>query len=203
MNTKRPAVITIAAISLVMLVVVSSGWALAGNFGLLGTNAGLPGVGVMRGDGTKSPEGISGQVPANIRPGTGTLNQGNRGSGQGLPIMRTVQGIVGTSGNPAGLFGIISSMTTGLNVIALVLGIIAAVGLWKKKKWAAILAIILSAILLLVNLPGVTRIFFPLLFGINLLKVLLALAVIVLLLLPSAREAYAPSKDLDLLEGLE
>jgi hypothetical protein len=65
------------------------------------------------------------------------------------------------------------------------------------------LAIILSAVLLLVNIPGLLRIFSPLLFGLNLLKVLLALAVIILLLLPAARNAYSPPKDLDLLEGLE
>ncbi|MFC2064684.1 hypothetical protein ACFLXB_06280 [Chloroflexota bacterium] len=205
MNTKRPAVITIAVISLVLLVLVSSGWALAGNFGLLGFNTRLSGVSQMQGDGIMTQEHISSQVPANISPGAGIgfFNQGNRGSGQRVPGMRIIQGITGTSGNPSGLIGIFRSVTIGLNMILLVLGLIIAFGLWSQKKWAAILAIILSAILLLVNLPGMTRILTPLLFGINLLKVLLALAVIILLLLPAARKAYAPGKDLDLLEGLE
>jgi len=155
-------------------------------------------------DGTVPQDGFGGQPQTGIRPGAGFFNPGGQNSGssngQTNPNFRNFQGRVGAI---SGLFGIIRWVVIGLNLAALVLGILSAVGLWRQKKWAAILAIILSVVLLLVNIPGLLRIFSPLLFGLNLLKVLLALAVIILLLLPAARNAYSPPKDLDLLEGLE
>jgi uncharacterized membrane protein (DUF2068 family) len=97
-------------------------------------------------------------------------------------------------------------VTTGVNIGALVLGLLAAIGLWKQKKWAAILAIILAALLLLTSLTGfasMLRFFSPLVFGEGLIKILLALAVIVLLLLPASRKAYAKlAEEDDLAAGL-
>jgi lysylphosphatidylglycerol synthetase-like protein (DUF2156 family) len=104
----------------------------------------------------------------------------------------------GRTGGTSGLFRIISFASTGLNIVALVLGLLAAFGLWKQKKWGAVLAIIVAVLILLTSFSGLLRFFSLLIFGEALLKVLLALAVIILLLLPAARKAYAPPADLDL-----
>ena len=216
MEEKRPIVITIAAITLVVLVLVSSGWSLAVNLGLMRIEVGLPGIAgrVMQFQGGNGafPRGNFNSVPPSNAPsgagdGIPNTNPGDRGpsntdgsSGQSFPNFQNFQGRTGVF---SGLFGILRWVTTGLYMLALVLGILCAIGLLKLKKWAGILAIILSAVLLVVNIPGLLRIFSPLLLVFNLLKVFLALAVIILLLLPAARKAYAPPKDLDLLEGLE
>ncbi|MFH2039558.1 MAG: hypothetical protein ABIJ65_09015 [Chloroflexota bacterium] len=200
MNTKRPAILTIATICLVLLVLLSSGLALARNFGLLGTSlgaAGFPFGSMMRGQGN-FPQGGS-QQPGNL-PGDGTFQRPgnfdpNDPDTQVNPTTRTFQGGTGTT---SGLIRILGFATTGLNIVALVLGLLAAFGLWKQKKWGAVLAIIVAVLILLTSFSGLLSFFSLLIFGEALLKVLLALAVIILLLLPASRKAYAPPADLDL-----
>src|SRR3990170_8973100 len=87
MDKKRPVVITIAVISLVVLVLVSAGWALAGNLGLVRIGAEFPGISgrVMQfrsADGTIPQDGFDGQPPAGTRPGAGFFNPGGQNSGQ-------------------------------------------------------------------------------------------------------------------------
>jgi hypothetical protein len=200
MNTKRPAILTIATVCLVVLVLISSGLALARNFGLMGTNfgpAGFPNGTMMRGQGNFPQGGFQG---SGNRPGDGTFQlpgnfDPNNPNAQVNPGTRPFQGRTGTT---FGLFRILSFATTGVNIVALVLGLLAAFGLWKQKKWGAVLAIIVAVLILLTSFSGLLRFFSLLIFGEALLKVLLALAVIVLLLLPAARKAYAPPEDLDL-----
>jgi len=198
MNTKRPAILTIATVCLVLLVLISSGLALASNFGLMGTAfgpAGFPSGTIMRGQGNFPQGGFQpgdGGVPQQM---PGNFDPNNLPDGQTNPGTRNFQG---NPGGTSGLFGILRYATTGLNIVALVLGLLAAIGLWKQKKWGAVLAIIVAVLILLTSFSGLLRFFSLLVFGEALLKVLLALAVIVLLLLPAARKAYAPSEDLDL-----
>lgn len=198
---KRPAILTIATVCLVLLVLISFGLALARNFGLMGTTfnpAGFPDGSTIHGQGifpqggflqsdNLPGDGVPQQMPGNFDP--------NNSDTQSNPTTRTFQG---RTGGTAGLFRILGFATTGLNIVALVLGLLAAIGLWKQKKWGAVLAIIVAVLILLTSFSGLLR-FFSLLFGEALLKVLLALAVIVLLLLPAARKRYsAPEDDLDL-----
>jgi hypothetical protein len=82
-----------------------------------------------------------------------------------------------------------------LDVILLVLAVVAAIGLFKSKRWGAVLGIILSVLLILLTIPGMLRIFSTLLLAENLTRIILAVAVIVLLLLPSARKAYLPARE--------
>lgn len=201
MKMKRPAILTIATICLVALVLVSSGLALARNFGLMDSIVGsarFPNGMTMRGQGN-FPQG--GFLQSGDLPGDGVPQQmpdnfdPNIPDAQGSATTRTFQG---SAGEASGLFRILGFATTGVNIVALVLGLLAAVGLWKQKKWGAVLAIIVSVLILLTSFSGLLRIFSLLLFGEALLKVLLALAVIVLLLLPAARKAYTPPADLDL-----
>ena len=211
MNKKRPLVITIASICLVLLVLVSAGQALTGNFGFTGSFADRDRIAldseglVFRGGTGAIPQGdITGQLPEGVQPGSRLGIQGGRGSGGNTSILRPLmQSIRSSGGDASSLLGIFRTVIMGLKILVLILGLLAAIGLWKQKKWAAILAILLAIGLLLTNISGLTRIFIPVLFGLSLLKVILAAAVIVLLLLPAARKAYAPPKDLDLLEGLE
>ena len=204
MKNNRPVILSFAAICLVILVLFSSGLTLARNFGLLGTNfggAGLSGRRFVMGSGQGAfpqcnfngqrsdtlPEYGTGQLPGNVDP--------NSPGGQTNPNFQNFQGQVGRTN---GLFRIISLATTSFNIAVLVLGLLAAVGIWKQKKWAAVLAIILAVLILLTSITGLLRIFSLLIFGEALLKVLLSLAVIVLLLLPAARKVYSPQPDQNL-----
>jgi hypothetical protein len=215
MNTKRPVILTIATILLVVLVLFSSGLALARNFGLVRQNFGGAGFAGRRfaaggGQGNFPQGGFNNAQPGTLpgsgaEGGTGTFQlpgniNPNNPNAQTNPNFQNFQGR-GTGG-ASGLMGIFRLATMVLNISALVLGLVAAFGLWKQKKWAAVLAIILASLLLLTSLTGFTvllRFFAPLAFAESFFKVLLAAAVIVLLLLPASRHAYsalAPEDDL-------
>ena len=188
MHTQRPAVVTIAAILLIILSLFVGGFGIARQYGLLGglgfgNRQFLPGQ--FRGRNFPSGGFPNGGFPNNGLPNdqnnpAGTPNfTPNRQFGTGL----------------ARLFRLVRPVLTGLNVILIVLGVVAAIGLFMSKRWGAVLAIILSALLLLLSIPGMLRIFSPILLVESLVRILLALAVIVLLLLPSARKAYAHPAD--------
>ena len=95
----------------------------------------------------------------------------------------------------ARIFRLIRPVTIVFNVLVLVLAVVAAIGLFKSRRWAATLAIMLSVLLLLGSFPGLLRIFSPVMLIENVVRMILAVAVIVLLLLPSARNSYQPVKD--------
>jgi len=204
MNPKRPVTLIIATIVLIVLVLFSSGLTLASNFGLLGSTFGADGLAGRR----FMPGSGSGNLPGdgfnNLQPGTRPDfgngqpldNSGsNGGTSQTNPNYQNFQGRTGGINT---LSRIIRIATIGLYSAVLILGLLAAFGLWKQKKWAAILAIILSALILLLSIPDLLRIFSWLILGETFLKVLLSLAVIILLLLPASRRAYSPAPALDL-----
>jgi hypothetical protein len=70
--------------------------------------------------------------------------------------------------------------------------------LFKNKRWGAILGIVLAILVILLTIPGMLRIFSAVVLIENLVRILLAVAVIVLLLLPTARKSYVPAHDSDL-----
>jgi ABC-type glycerol-3-phosphate transport system permease component len=193
MNTKRPAVITIAAILLVVLSLFVAGLGIASQYGLLGqgfgnrqfvagqfqnrtfnSQGGFPRGGVPQGGfpqgGFPNDQNNSGEIP-NFTP--------NRQAGLGL----------------VRLFRLIRPVTILLDVILLVLAVVAAFGLFKVKRWGAVLGIIISILLILLTIPGMLRIFSAVILFENLARIILAVAVIVLLLLPSARKAYLPARE--------
>jgi hypothetical protein len=188
MNTKRPVILIIAAVCLVVLVLFSSGLAVARNFGFLGGGFGSGRVAGGRLAGGSFPQGgFTNQQPGSL-PGTdnGQLpGNFNNPGGQNFPARSGFNG----------LFRILRGVTLAFNIAALVLGVLAVIGIWQRKKWGAILGIILAALLLLTSLTGLFRFFSWLSFAEALLKVLLGLAVIVLLLLPAARWVYAPPPE--------
>jgi hypothetical protein len=190
MHTQRPAVVTIAAILLIILSLFVGGLGIARQFGLLGglgfgNRQFLPG----RFQGRNFPQG---GFPSGGFPNAGSPNDQNNPAGTPnfTPNRQFGTGL-------ASLFRLVRPVLTGLNIFLIVLGVVAAIGLFMSKRWGAVLAIILSALLLLLAIPGMLRIFSPILLIESLVRILLALAVIVLLLLPSARKAYArPAEEI-------
>ena len=89
---------------------------------------------------------------------------------------------------------ILRPVTIALDIILLVLSVVAVIGLFKSKRWASILAIVVSVLVILLTIPSMIRIFSTVTLLENLIRILMAVAVIVLLLLPSARMSYATSK---------
>ena len=58
-----------------------------------------------------------------------------------------------------GIFRILRPVTIALDIIVLVLSVIAAIGLFKTKRWAAIMAIVVSVLVILLTIPSMIRIF--------------------------------------------
>lgn len=188
MNTQRPAVVTIAAILLLILSLFVAGFGIARQFGLLGIGLG-------------NRQFVPGQLrnrnftPQNVVPFNGGTSNGfpNDQNNPGTTPNFTPNQQIGVGFTR--LFRLIRPVTIGLNVILLVLAVVAAIGLFKSKRWGASLAIVLAVLLFLLAIPGLLRVFSAVVLIENLLRMLLAVAVIVLLLLPSARKAYLPARE--------
>jgi uncharacterized membrane protein (DUF2068 family) len=89
---------------------------------------------------------------------------------------------------------VIGYVSLAVSVAGAALSIVAMIGLWKLKKWGFWLAITLATIGLLGVLPGllfsrIVGLAWPAIF-----RGLLALATLVLLLLPDARRAFQPAE---------
>jgi hypothetical protein len=91
------------------------------------------------------------------------------------------------------LFGHPPPLVTSVAIVLGILGLVAAFGLWKLKRWGMILAIIYSVLQVLSGAAGIVG-------APNVLKVLtivtvvLCIVIIVLVVLPSARRAYAAER---------
>ena len=84
-------------------------------------------------------------------------------------------------------------LVTYVAIVLGIIGLVAAFGLWKLKRWGMILAIIYSVLQVLSGAAGIVE-------APNVLKVLTAVTVvlliviIVLVVLPSSRRAYAAER---------
>jgi hypothetical protein len=183
-TTKRPPVVTIAAIVLIVLAVFVAGLGIANQFGLLG-RAGFGGRTFFN-----NQLRNRNFVPPNGFPSGGFTN--NQGTTPNFTPNRT--GITGITR----LFSFLGPVTIGLDIALLILAIVAGIGLFKSKRWAAILAIVLAVLLILLAIPGMLRIFSAVVLVENLVRILLGVAVIVLLLLPASRKSFAPPQELDM-----
>jgi heme A synthase len=191
MNTQRPAVVTIAAILLIVLSLFVAGLGIASQYGLLGRGLGNRQfvAGQFRNRNFTPQNG----VPFNSGPSTGLPNDQNN---QGTTPNFTPNQQVGTGF--ARLIRLIRPVTIGLDIVLFVLSVVAGIGLFKNKRWGAILGIVLAILVILLTIPGMLRIFSAVVLIENLVRILLAVAVIVLLLLPTARKSYVPAHDSDL-----
>jgi lysylphosphatidylglycerol synthetase-like protein (DUF2156 family) len=191
MDTKRPPVVTIAAILLMVLALFVAGLGIAGQFGLTrGTRQFAAGQFPNR-NFTLPNGGTSNGNPF------GTFPNGQGGTGTTPNFPRTFTGGSGVTGL-ARVLRLIQPIMLGLDIVLLILAGVAALGIFKGKRWGVILAIVLAVILILLTLPGLLRIFSAVVLVENLVRILLAVAVIVLLLLPASRRAFATVDDLDI-----
>lgn len=188
MKTQRPVAVTIAAILMIVLSLFVGGLGIARQAGILGGGFGngLLAPGQFRNRNFTPPNGF----PSNGFQNNGENNDPNN---PGITPNFTPNRTIGTGFTR--LFRLIRPLMIGLNIILLVLAAVATIGLFGSKRWGAILAIVLAALMFLLAIPGLIRIFSPLVLIENLARMLLAVAVIILLLLPTARRSYLPAKD--------
>jgi len=189
-TTKRPAVVTIAAILLIVLALFVAGLGIASQYGLLGRGFGNRqfAAGQFRNRSFNPPNGGT----TNNGP-VGTLPNDQSNQGTTPNFTRTFSGGTGLTR----IFRLLRPVTIGLDVVLLILSVVAAFGLFRGKRWGVILAIVLAVILILLAVPSLFRIFSAVVLIENLVRILLAVAVIVLLLLPSARKSFAVVEDVD------
>jgi heme A synthase len=178
---------------LIVLSLFVAGLGIANQYGLLGQGFGNQpfGAGQIRNRDFNPQGGFpQGGFPQGGFPQGGFPNdQNNQGTTPNFaPNQQSGVGI-------ARIFRLIRPVTIVFNVLVLVLAVVAAIGLFKSRRWAATLAIVLSILMLLGSFPGLLRIFSPVMLIENVVRMILAVAVIVLLLLPSARNSYQPVKD--------
>ncbi len=178
MDTKRPSVVTIAAILLVILGLFVAGLGIANQLGL-GRPTNAFAAGQFR---NRFPNAQNGGT-FNNNP-IGTLPNGQTNQGTTRNFNRTFTGGTGLTR----LLRVFRTITLGLDIGILVLVGVAAFGLFTGKRWGQILAIVLAAIILLLTIPSLIRIFSAMVLVENLIRILLAVAVIVLLLLPTTRK---------------
>ncbi len=203
-TNKRPTVITVAAILLLVLTVFVAGLGIASRYGLLGRGFGNRAfvAGQFRNPNFTPPNGFSSNGRSNGFNG-GQTGQGTNGFTGGLTGNGTNPSFVPNRAGASGLARLLrgfNTVTFVLDIVLFGLAIVAAVGLFKIKRWAVILSIVLAVLVILLTIPGMLRIFSSIVLIEDLLRIGLGIAVIVLLLLPTARRAYlpAPEDDFDL-----
>jgi hypothetical protein len=190
MDTKRPAVVTIAAILLIVLCLFVAGLGIAQQYGLLGQ--GLGGQAFVAGQFRNRSSNSTGGIPQGGFP-QGGFPQGSSPNDQNSQVTTPNFTPNRQFGSGFAILRFLQPVTIGLDILMLVLAVVAAIGLFRSKRWGAILAIVISVLLILLTIPSMIRIFSTVLLIENLVRILLAVAVIVLLYLPAARKAYATS----------
>ena len=179
MTATRPKTITIIAALLVGLAILSI-------ISALTTQSGFPGA---------RPQGA---VPGNAPSGSNF--QGNNGNPQGQNNGGNFQPRNSSGG--FSLFSITRSLglggqfmgylNTGIAVGGVVLALVSAYGVWKQKRWALNLAIVLAILFLLGALPGLFfgagRAINWLRMSLNALSAMASLAILGMGILPSVRD---------------
>lgn len=192
---KRPVTITVAAILVLLMVLVAAIWPLVGGDQMIGVESfnrsrgGMPGnfsgTPQAQMQGTPMPDqngqNPGGQPPAQDNQIQSTPMAGQNGQGQ------PGQGRFGNGPRQNGMFGGLRIFEYVLYAAIIVLGLISFGGLWNWKKWGTLLAIITSAVVVAGTVPSFIRVFSPLLLVEAILKIALAIAVIVLVLLPKSK----------------
>jgi peptidoglycan/LPS O-acetylase OafA/YrhL len=82
-------------------------------------------------------------------------------------------------------------VVSGGVVLVEVLGLVAAFGLWKLKRWGMRLSIIVSILSASLSAGGIVFATSPIVKGLGVVLIALCALIIVLVLVPSARQAYA------------
>jgi hypothetical protein len=139
------------------------------------------------------PQGVQpgNMVPrGDFQPGEGHLPQGNfqqRGAPGGLFSLFSTARSLGIE------FQYLRYVSIALGIIGIALTVVAAIFVWKQKRWALNLAIVLAILFLLGALPGLFSLggrfvdWLPT--SLNALKALASIPIIVLGILPSVRDS--------------
>lgn len=91
------------------------------------------------------------------------------------------------------LFGHPPPLITSGALILGILGLVAAVGLWRLKRWGMILAIIYSVLQILAGVVGIATA--PDVINVlTTVTIVMCVVILVLVVLPSARRAYAAER---------
>ncbi len=192
---KRPVTLTIAAVLVLVLILLSSVWPVVGGDRLLGrsttsarfsgrfTNGNLPSGGFQQG--TPSGNFPQGTPSGSLNDNQSGLGQnGQNGSGNGAN--QSFQPGTGMRGTRGGMMRG-GALQYVLYAVEFLLGLAAIVGLWLSKRWGIVLAIITSAIVLIATLPGMFRFFSAASLIESLLKIVLAIGIIVLVAIPKPK----------------
>ena len=147
-------------------------------------NGELPDASLMPRQGEEGGQFDPSQLPEDFQGGR--IQPGERPSG--MAGRQMVAGLL----NP---FGILSFQGIAVSILALLLGIIAVIGLLKGKKWGAVWAIIAAVLVALSSISAFFGYATGLTIGIAAAKIILAIAVITLVLLPAARRVYSPREE--------
>jgi hypothetical protein len=131
------------------------------------------------------PRGDFQQGNGNFQPGGGNFQQ--RGAPGGLFSLFGAARSLGVD------FQYIRYVSMGITIIGIVLMLVTAYFVWKQKRWALNLAIVLAILFLLGALPGLFslggRFISWLPTSLNVLKTLASIPIIVLGILPSVRDS--------------
>jgi len=186
----------------ILIIVVALGViALLSTIGLLTTSFGLGRPAFNRGNQPGNAQGGNFQSDSIFQGGNNNPQSGNGNfqPGDGNFQRRGGLGIFSLFGAARGLginFQYIRSVSLSIGILGIVLTIVAAVFVWKQKRWALNLAIVLAFLFLLGALPGFFSFggrFFSIInvltSSANILKGLATLPIIVLGILPSVRDS--------------
>jgi len=202
---KRPVTVTIAAISVVVLMLLSAVWPLVGGDELLGLGySGAPGGSMPPGTQGDLLQGIppsldgteqSGMRSPSILDGTtqsgdaGGQNMGEAQNGEqnqpGVPA--GIQPNSGEVPSGDGTMPIMRILQYALYALMIVCGLIAFGGLWTWKRWGIVMAVITSVIVIVMSAVSYFGMISIVMLIENIVKILIALAVIVLVLLPGSK----------------
>lgn len=148
------------------------------------------------------PQGVQpgNRVPrGDVQPGEGNLPQGQRnfqpggGNFQQRGAPGSLFSLFGAARSLGVNFQYLRYVSTALGFIGIVLTVVAAIFVWKQKRWALNLAIVLAVLFLLGSLPGLFslggRFISWLPASLNIIKALASIPIIVLGILPSVRDS--------------
>ena len=190
---KRPVTLIIASALTLILVLFAGIWPLAGGDQLIGAQGGaftnrdgrnFGQDGQMLPQGTPSADQSQMPQPQNNN-GQGQNPPGMGNGAQGGMQAPTNQGVPGSQ--PA-MMQTQRILQYCLYVLIIVLGLIALGGLWLSKPWGTVVAIVASAVVIATSAIGLFRMISTISLIENIVKMLIAIAVIVLVLLPKKKE---------------
>jgi hypothetical protein len=196
---KRPITLTIAAILVLVMILLSSVWPVVGGDRLLGMSTvsgrfsgGFPGGNPPSGNfqqGMPSGNFSQGTPPSGQPNGNqnGFNPNGQNQNGTGNGTNQQFQPGTGGRGPRGGLTGN-RELQYVLYAVEFLLGVATIVGLWLSKRWGMVLAIITSAVVLIATIPGMFRVFSAFSLIESLLKILLAIGIIVLVVIPKPKQ---------------